>query len=184
MLLVLGVVIALAVPRYRAMLKEAVPRYRAMLREQASSARTALRVLRQPTNVSMLLGGNLAAQFLLAIILGLCLKAFGYSATLAQLILVNTIVSLFAGFMPVPGGMGVAEAGYTAGSRLSACPAPRPCPRPSRSGWSRSTCRRSGARSRCAGYAGTSSCDRDGTIRFRSCGFIRSGGCRGPTPPL
>ncbi len=52
---------------------------------------------------------------LLAIILGMCLKAFGHSATLAQLILVNTFVSLFAGFMPVPGGMGVAEAGYTAG---------------------------------------------------------------------
>ena len=53
------------------MLKEAVPRYRAMLREQASSAsRRALRVLRQPTKVAMLLGGNLAAQFLLAIILG------------------------------------------------------------------------------------------------------------------
>jgi len=52
---------------------------------------------------------------LLAIILGMCLKAFGHTATLAQLILVNTFVSLFAGFMPVPGGMGVAEAGYTAG---------------------------------------------------------------------
>jgi uncharacterized membrane protein YbhN (UPF0104 family) len=26
---------------------------------------------------------------------------------------VNTAVSLFAGFMPVPGGVGVAEAGYT-----------------------------------------------------------------------
>jgi uncharacterized protein (TIRG00374 family) len=52
---------------------------------------------------------------MLAIILGLCLKAFGYSATLAELILVNTFVSLFAGFMPVPGGVGVAEAGFTAG---------------------------------------------------------------------
>ena len=40
---------------------------------------------------------------------------FGYSATLAELILVNTFVSLFAGFMPVPGGVGVAEATYTAG---------------------------------------------------------------------
>ncbi|MET0673396.1 MAG: lysylphosphatidylglycerol synthase domain-containing protein, partial [Microbacterium pygmaeum] len=27
----------------------------------------------------------------------------------------NTAVSLFAGLMPVPGGMGVSEAGYTAG---------------------------------------------------------------------
>src|SRR5207344_2161829 len=73
------------------------------------------RVLRHPKNVGMLFGGNLVAQLLLAIILGLCLRAFGHSASLAQLILINTIVSLFAGFMPVPGGMGVAEAGYTAG---------------------------------------------------------------------
>jgi uncharacterized membrane protein YbhN (UPF0104 family) len=34
---------------------------------------------------------------------------------MAQLLLVNTLASLFAGFMPVPGGMGVAEAAYTAG---------------------------------------------------------------------
>ena len=52
---------------------------------------------------------------MLAIILGLCLRAFGQSASLAALILVNTFVSLFAGFMPVPGGVGVAEAGLTAG---------------------------------------------------------------------
>ncbi|MGZ8578383.1 MAG: lysylphosphatidylglycerol synthase transmembrane domain-containing protein [Actinomycetota bacterium] len=114
-LLVLAVIIGLAVPRYRAVIKEAVPRYRAMLRDQASEAVVALRVLRHPKNVGMLFGGNLVAQVLLAIILGLCLKAFGHDATLAQLILINTIVSLFAGFMPVPGGMGVAEAGYTAG---------------------------------------------------------------------
>jgi len=34
---------------------------------------------------------------------------------MAELILVNSIADLFAGFMPVPGGMGVAEAAYTAG---------------------------------------------------------------------
>jgi uncharacterized protein (TIRG00374 family) len=62
----------------------------------------------------MLFGGNFFAQIMLAIILGICLRAYGYSASLAGLILVNTLVSLFAGFMPVPGGMGVAEAGYTA----------------------------------------------------------------------
>ena len=114
-LLVLGGVVALAVPRYRAMIKEALPRYRQNLREQMSAGATALRVLRSPSKILMLLGGNLGAQVLLAIILGLCLRAFGYSASLAALILVNTFVSLFAGFMPVPGGMGVAEAGYTAG---------------------------------------------------------------------
>jgi uncharacterized protein (TIRG00374 family) len=62
----------------------------------------------------MLFGGNFFAQIILAIILGVCLRAYGYSASLAGLLLANTVVTLFAGFMPVPGGMGVAEAGYTA----------------------------------------------------------------------
>ena len=115
LLLVLGAIVALAVPRYRKMIREAIPRYRATLREQMASGAAALRVLRSPTKVVMLVGGNLVAQVMLAIILGICLRAYGYSASLAGLILVNTLVSLFAGFMPVPGGMGVAEAGFTAG---------------------------------------------------------------------
>ena len=86
-----------------------------MLRAQASSAASALRVLRSPRKVGLILAGNLGAQLLQAVILGLCLRAFGYQATMAELILVNTIANLFAGFMPVPGGMGVAEAAYTAG---------------------------------------------------------------------
>ena len=48
-------------------------------------------------------------------ILGACLHAFGADAHLSQLVLVNTLVVLFAGLMPVPGGVGVAEAGYIAG---------------------------------------------------------------------
>jgi uncharacterized membrane protein YbhN (UPF0104 family)/tRNA A-37 threonylcarbamoyl transferase component Bud32 len=114
-LVVLGVSVTLAVPKYRTAVRLAVPRYRAMLRAQASSAATALRVLRSPPKVGLILAGNLGAQVLQAIILGLCLRAFGYHATMAELILVNTIANLFAGFMPVPGGMGVAEAAYTAG---------------------------------------------------------------------
>jgi uncharacterized membrane protein YbhN (UPF0104 family)/tRNA A-37 threonylcarbamoyl transferase component Bud32 len=114
-LVVLGVIVTLAVPKYRTAVRLAVPRYRAMLRAQASSAATALRVLRSPPKVALILAGNLGAQLLQAIILGLCLRAFGYHATMAELILVNTIANLFAGFMPVPGGMGVAEAAYTAG---------------------------------------------------------------------
>jgi len=61
-----------------------------------------------------MLTGNLAAQLIQAAILGLCLQAFGAEAHFSQLVLVNTLVSLFAGLMPVPGGVGVAEAGYTA----------------------------------------------------------------------
>ena len=114
-LIVLGVIVTLAVPKYRRALREAIPKYRAMLHSQASSAATALRVLRMPSKLGLILGGNFVSQLLQAIVLGLCLLAFGHHATLAELILVNTMASLFAGFMPVPGGMGVAEAAYTAG---------------------------------------------------------------------
>lgn len=110
-LVAVAFVIALLVPKTRAKLH----RFREILREKRADAKEALRVLRHPKKLLLLFGGNLIAQVALAILLGLCLKAFGYSASLAALILVNTFVSLFAGFMPVPGGVGVAEAGYTAG---------------------------------------------------------------------
>jgi uncharacterized membrane protein YbhN (UPF0104 family)/tRNA A-37 threonylcarbamoyl transferase component Bud32 len=114
-LVVAGVIVILAVPKYRRAVTQAVPRYRAMLGSQASSATTALRVLRSPSRVGMVFAGKLGAQLLQAVILGLCLRAFGHHATMAELILVNSIADLLAGFMPVPGGMGVAEAAYTAG---------------------------------------------------------------------
>lgn len=93
----------------------AVPRSRSFLREKTVDVGESLRVLRSPTKVFMIFTGNLAAQIALTVILGLCLRAFGQHLSFAELILVNMLVILFAGFMPVPGGMGVAEAGYTAG---------------------------------------------------------------------
>ena len=114
-LLVLGGIIAITVPRYRASIKESIPGYRENLRVQLTAGAKALRVLRSPSKVTMLFLGNLVAQLILAMILGICLRAFGESASFAGLILVNTFVALFAGFMPVPGGMGVSEAALTAG---------------------------------------------------------------------
>jgi uncharacterized protein (TIRG00374 family) len=110
-LLLLAFVAALLVPRFRAMVKRSV----AAIRDKAAGGREALQVLRQPRKLLLLFVGNFVAQVMLAVILGFCLEAFGYTATLAQLILINTFVCLFAGFMPVPGGVGVAEAAYTAG---------------------------------------------------------------------
>jgi uncharacterized protein (TIRG00374 family) len=121
-LVLLGIALTFLVPRLRRRLLAIVPRVRTALREQSASARTALMVLRNPRKVGEMLAGNFTAQLLEAIILGLCLRAFGSEARLSQLILVNTLVSLFAGLMPVPGGMGVAEAGYVAG--LQACGVP------------------------------------------------------------
>ena len=92
----------------------AIPKVRNLVRSRVADATVALRVLHSPSKVMMLFFGNLIEQLLMAFILGLCLRAFGYHATFAELILVNTVVCLFAGFMPVPGGIGVSEAAFTA----------------------------------------------------------------------
>ena len=92
----------------------AVPRFRSFIQDKTADIGDGLRVLRSPTKVLMIVGGNFASQVLFAIILGVCLRAFGHQLTFAELILTYNLVSLFAGFMPVPGGMGVAEAGFTA----------------------------------------------------------------------
>jgi len=113
-LVAVSIATSLAVPWSRRRIKVAVDRARETIKEQAQSARAALVVLRQPAKLGQMLGGNLSAQVIQGVILGLCLEAFGSHAHLSQLILVNTLVSLFAGFMPVPGGVGVAEAGYVA----------------------------------------------------------------------
>jgi uncharacterized membrane protein YbhN (UPF0104 family) len=90
-----------------------------------------------------------------AIILGLCLRAFGHHATMAELLLVNTIATLLAGFMPVPGGMGVADAAYTTGLVALGVPNATAMSTPPPSGWSPTTFHRSGARSPCAGCDST-----------------------------
>jgi uncharacterized membrane protein YbhN (UPF0104 family) len=115
-------VVTLAVPRRRARVRRAFPRFIAAMKDQASQARSTLDVLRRPAKVGGILGGNLGGQVIQAIVLGICLSAFGESASLSQLILVNTCVSLFAGMLPVPGGVGVAEAGYTYGLQAIGVP--------------------------------------------------------------
>jgi uncharacterized membrane protein YbhN (UPF0104 family) len=87
-----------------------VPKIRRPIAGKFAEARPALAVVRSPIKLLGLLGGNFAAQLMLTIILGACVRAFGESATLAELLLTNTLVSLFAGVMPIPGGIGVSEA--------------------------------------------------------------------------
>jgi uncharacterized membrane protein YbhN (UPF0104 family) len=90
-----------------------VPRVRRMIAPHLAEAKRAAGVLRQPLKLLQLFGGNLAAQLMLAVVLGLSLQAFGQDATMAELLLVNTMTSLFSGIMPVPGGIGVTEAAMT-----------------------------------------------------------------------
>ncbi|WP_156043643.1 lysylphosphatidylglycerol synthase transmembrane domain-containing protein [Cellulomonas sp. URHE0023] len=121
-LVAVAAIVAVAVPRLRRRLVAMVPPLRAALTDQVRSARGAVGVLRKPAKVTAMFGGNLGAQLLQASVLGLCLHAFGQSAHFSQLILINTAVSLFAGLMPVPGGMGVAEAGFTVGLQAIGVP--------------------------------------------------------------
>lgn len=72
----------------------------------------------------MLVLGNVISQTMFAVVLGLSLAAFGEQARLPELLLVNTLVSLFSGLMPVPGGIGIAAAGLTAGMVAIGVPAP------------------------------------------------------------
>jgi uncharacterized membrane protein YbhN (UPF0104 family) len=93
----------------------AIPSVRVRVLGWRREARDALQVLRSPRKLVQLYGGNLVAQILFAITLGACVRAFGFSVPLSELILINTVVSLFAGLLPVPGGVGVAEAGLSLG---------------------------------------------------------------------
>ena len=77
--------------------------------------RAALAGLRASNKLALLLGGNLAAELLLAIALGLTARALGYHVTLAELLVIVVSVALFSGLIPVPGGIGVAELGLTVG---------------------------------------------------------------------
>jgi uncharacterized membrane protein YbhN (UPF0104 family) len=75
----------------------------------------AVRGLRSPRRLVALLGGNLATEILLAVALGVFARAFGYAVGLDELLLISISVSLLSGLLPVPGGIGVVEAGLTLG---------------------------------------------------------------------
>lgn len=71
--------------------------------------------LRASSKLALLVLGSLATEVLFAIALGLFANGLGYDLTLAELLVINISVSLLASFVPVPGGVGVAEFGLTVG---------------------------------------------------------------------
>jgi uncharacterized membrane protein YbhN (UPF0104 family) len=118
-IVVVGVVAGLAffLPRLR---RQVIGR----LKPQVQAATANLRgVFSEPRKMVRLLGGNLISQLLFATVIGLCLEAYGESASLPALIVINTLASLFGGLAPVPGGMGVVEAGLIAGLTAYGIPA-------------------------------------------------------------
>ena len=80
------------------------------------------RLVTDPRRMAMVLGGNLTSQVVYAIVLGLSLQAYGEHLNLGTLLVVNTVATLFASFIPVPGGMGIAEAALTGGLTAAGIP--------------------------------------------------------------
>jgi uncharacterized protein (TIRG00374 family) len=71
-------------------------------------------VLGQPSRAFGLLGSNFVYWNLLGLTLWLVLQAVGVDISYGSALFVAAGTSLFAGFMPVPGGIGVAEAAMIA----------------------------------------------------------------------
>jgi len=86
--------------------------------------REGLAVLKNPRNGALLLGGNLLVQLLYALSLGAFAEATGNPVGLFDLLLIINLVGTFASLIPVPNGMGVMEAGLTAGLVAAGVPEP------------------------------------------------------------
>jgi len=112
--LVLGVVVAIVarIPRVRTAVVPHLRRMWATIRRLAGSPRTTL---------------TIAASSLVTVTLyGLCLaasvRAFGGDVPLATVIVVNWAATTLGNVAPVPGGLGVAEAGLVAGLTAAGMP--------------------------------------------------------------
>jgi uncharacterized membrane protein YbhN (UPF0104 family) len=104
-----------------------VPRLRrrigAKLRPQFVAARDNLRDLwGNPRKALQLFGGNVASQLLFAVTLNAALHVYGSSLPLMELVVINSFASLLGGIAPVPGGMGVIEAGLIGGFTAAGVP--------------------------------------------------------------
>jgi glycosyltransferase 2 family protein len=98
-------------------------RVHGILAPQVRSARVNLReIASMPGKALQLFGGNLASEVLFALTLQAALHAYGESLPLLQVILINSFASLIGGLAPIPGGMGVVEAGLIAGFTAAGVP--------------------------------------------------------------
>jgi uncharacterized membrane protein YbhN (UPF0104 family)/tRNA A-37 threonylcarbamoyl transferase component Bud32 len=103
--LLVSVVVILAMPKVRA---RVVPGMRSALSGLWSVARDRRKRME-------VFGGSIASELLYALALGATCLAYGVDLNLAQLVFINTSASVLSGLIPVPGGIGAAEAALSAG---------------------------------------------------------------------
>ena len=76
----------------------------------------------EPRKIFYVLAGSVLSQLFVALALGASLHAVGEQASLATLLVVITTASIIGGAVPVPGGLGVVEAGLIAGLTAAGVP--------------------------------------------------------------
>jgi uncharacterized protein (TIRG00374 family) len=76
----------------------------------------------EPRKIVYVLSGSVLSQLMVALALGASLHAVGQRANLAIIITVITLASIIGGAVPVPGGVGVVEAGLIAGLTSAGIP--------------------------------------------------------------
>jgi len=114
----IGVVIGvlLAVPRWRRLAKDKIA-------PRAHEVVAHFKVLAgRPAKIVEIFGGQIVAQLVVALALGAALHAYHQSLPLPVLFVVLTLGSVLGGVSPVPGGMGVVEAGMILGLKAAGVP--------------------------------------------------------------
>ena len=110
--LLLGIVVALALS---AVVVLTVPKVRAMVVPGIRSALSGLwSVARDRHKRLELFGGNIASELTYAVALGATCLAYGVHLNIGQLVFANTAASVLSSLIPVPGGIGAAEASLSA----------------------------------------------------------------------
>jgi glycosyltransferase 2 family protein len=93
-----------------------VPKFRARVADLIRKGWTQAKpVLTSPGLLIRVYSYNLLSELLFSLCMYTVLRAFGQDVNYLDVVLVNVAVALFAGLMPVPGGVGVTEAALTAG---------------------------------------------------------------------
>ncbi len=112
---VIAGVALLVLPRVRERIAERV-------RGAASDAREAVRGLASVRRLGLLISGNVVSELLLGAALAIFAAAFGHPVSFAAALVVNLSVGIVVGVLPVPGGIGVYEAGLTVGLASAGMP--------------------------------------------------------------
>jgi uncharacterized membrane protein YbhN (UPF0104 family) len=110
-IIVVGVLVTILVlaPRLRAAVRRIVGPQLAAARQNLAE------ILTDPRKAVRIFGGNLCSQVAFALVIWASLHAYGASLPIATIVVINSVASLLGGAAPVPGGLGVIEAGLIAG---------------------------------------------------------------------